>query len=61
MDIRINELQSQIQTTDSKSLLDPRVLKEVVRICVREVKDQMQREQRDAKERKLSPHDGEDK
>jgi hypothetical protein len=61
MDIRINELQSQIKTTDSRSLLDPAVLKEVVRLCVREVKEQLRRDHRDAQDRKLTSHNSGDR
>jgi len=54
MDIRINELNSQIKATDARSLLDPAVLKEVVRICVRAVKEEMEKDKRAADDRRLS-------
>jgi hypothetical protein len=54
MDVRINEVQSRIQTTDSHALLDPRVLHEIVRACVKAVKDEQAREKRLADERRLS-------
>jgi predicted proteasome-type protease len=54
MDIRINEVQSRVQTTDSQSLLDPRVMHEIVRACVRAVKEEQAKESRMAEERKLS-------
>jgi hypothetical protein len=53
MNIRINEIQSQVKTTPSPSLLDPAVLKEIVRLCVREMKNELERAQRDAKERSI--------
>jgi hypothetical protein len=54
MDIRINELQSRVQTTDSQKLLDPRILNEIVRACVRAVKEDLAREKRMSQDRKLS-------
>jgi hypothetical protein len=54
MDIHINEVQSRIQTTDSQKLLDPRVLSEIVRACVRAVKEDQAREKRMAQDRGLS-------
>jgi hypothetical protein len=54
MDIRINELQSRIQTTDSQKLLDPRILNEIVRACLRAVKEDLAREKRMSQDRKLS-------
>jgi hypothetical protein len=54
MDIHISELQSRIQTTDSQKLLDPRILNEIVRACVRAVKEDMAREKRMSQDRKLS-------
>ncbi len=55
MDIRINEVHSQVQATDSRSLLDPRILQEIVRACVAAMKEEMKRDQRIAQERSLTP------
>lgn len=54
MDVRINEVQSRVQTTDSQALLDPRVMREIVRQCVRAVKEEQDREKYMANERKLT-------
>jgi hypothetical protein len=57
MDVRINEVQSRVQTTDSQSLLDPRVMREIVRACVQAVKEDAEKEKRLAAERRLTRHD----
>ena len=44
MDIRINEIHSQVQTIDSKSLLDPHVMRQIVQACVKAVKEDQARE-----------------
>ncbi|HUD49025.1 MAG TPA: hypothetical protein VMR33_19495 [Candidatus Baltobacteraceae bacterium] len=54
MDVRINEVQSRVQATDSKALLDPRVMAQIVRACVRAVKEDQAREKKMAEERKLT-------
>jgi hypothetical protein len=53
MDIRINELQSQVKTADSRSVLDPAMMRDIVRACVRAVKEELERDKRAAKERQL--------
>ena len=55
MDIRIQDMQSRIQTTDSQRLLDPRIMKEIVRACVQAVKEDQARDKRRQKERELTP------
>jgi hypothetical protein len=54
MDIRINRVQSRVETTDSQRLLDPRILNEIVRVCVRAVKEDMARDKRFAQDRDIS-------
>jgi hypothetical protein len=54
VDMRINEVQSRVQATDSQALLDPRVMAQIVRACVRAVKEDQAREKRMAEERKLT-------
>ena len=54
MDVRINEVHSRVQATDSKALLDPRILNEIVRACLRAVKEDQAREKRMMEERKLT-------
>jgi hypothetical protein len=54
MDVRINEVQSRVQVGDSQSLLDPRVMKELVRACVKAVKEELERDKSLEKERRLT-------
>jgi len=54
MDVRINEVESKVQVGDSPTLLDPRVMKEIIRACVKAVKEDQEREKKFDKERKLS-------
>jgi hypothetical protein len=54
MDVRINEVQSRVQVGDSQSLLDPRVMRELVRACVKAVKEEFERDKRLENERRLS-------
>jgi hypothetical protein len=54
MDVRINEVQSRVQVGDSQSLLDPHVMRELVRACVKAVKEELQRDKRLENERRLS-------
>ena len=54
MDVRINEVQSRVQSVDSRSLLDPRILQQIIRACVQAVKEEQARENRMNEERKLT-------
>ena len=54
MDVRINEVQSRVQVGDSQSLLDPRVMRELVRACVKAVKEELERDKRLEGERRLT-------
>jgi len=54
MDVRINEVQSRVQAVDSQALLDPRIMREIVRACVRAVKEDQAREKRAREERALT-------
>ena len=54
MDVRINEVHSQVQTIDSKALLDPHVMRQIVTDCVKAVKEDQARHEQLAKERRLS-------
>jgi hypothetical protein len=54
MDVRINEVQSQVQVGDSQTSLDPRVIRELIRACVKAVKEEQEREKRMEKERRLT-------
>jgi hypothetical protein len=55
MDIRVQDMQSRIQATDSQRLLDPRILKEIVRACVAAVKEDQAREKHRQQDRDLTP------
>jgi hypothetical protein len=55
MDIRINEVQSSVQVGGTATTLEPRVMKELVRACVKAVKEEQEREKRLDKDRKLRP------
>lgn len=39
MDVRINEVNSQVQTVDSKALLDPQVMRQIVNACMNAIKE----------------------
>ena len=54
MDVRINEVQSRVQVGDSQSLLDPHIMRELVRACVKAVKEELERDKRLENERRLS-------
>jgi hypothetical protein len=57
MDVRINEVQSNVNVGNSQSLMDPHVMREIVRACVKAVKEELEREKRLEKERRLSSRD----
>ncbi len=59
-DVRINEVQSQVQLTDSRSMLDPRVMREIVRACVKAVKEEQALEKRLADDRRVRSTDSSD-
>ncbi|PWU14361.1 MAG: hypothetical protein C5B50_17430 [Verrucomicrobia bacterium] len=54
MDVRINEVQSRVQAADSHALLDPQVMREIVRQCLRALKEEQEQEKYMAQERKLA-------
>jgi hypothetical protein len=54
MDVRINEVNSQVQTVDSRAMLDPQVMREIVKACVKAVKEDQARQKHLADERRLS-------
>ena len=55
MDVQINEVQSQVHAVDSQTLLEPRVLQQIVRACIRAINDEQTREKRLSDERRLTP------
>jgi len=54
MDVRINEVQSKVQTVNSKALLDPVVMREIVKACVQAVKEDQARQKLLAEDRRLN-------
>lgn len=54
MDIRIQDVQSRVQATDTQKLLDPRVMKQIIRACVEAVREDQAREKRRAQDRELT-------
>ena len=54
MDVRINEVQSQLHTMDSQSLIDPRILRQIVRACMEAMEEKQAREKREQDERRLT-------
>jgi len=50
MDVQINEVQSRVQVMDSQRMLDPRVMQEIVRTCVRAMREEMERDKRRARD-----------
>lgn len=53
MHTRVNDMHSRIQPIDSQSLLEPR-MREIVRMCVRAVKEELAREKRMADNNRLT-------
>lgn len=56
MEVNIGEVTSQVQVADSQSLLDPRVLEQIVRICVERVREEQAKSERVKSERALRPN-----
>jgi predicted proteasome-type protease len=54
MDVKIQEVQSRIEATDSQSLLDPRIMRQIVQVCVQAVKEELARDKRRQNDRELS-------
>ena len=54
MDIRINEVQSRVQTMDSQALLEPQVMRQIVKACVKAVQEDQARQKHLAGERQLN-------
>jgi hypothetical protein len=54
VDVRINEVHSQVKTVDSKALLDPHVMRQIVQACVKAVKEDQARQKQLVSERQIS-------
>lgn len=57
VDVRINNVSSNVQIGDSQSLLDPNVMREIVRACVKAVKEELEHDKRLTEERRLTSSD----
>lgn len=55
MDVRINQVNSQVQTVDSKALLDPHVMRQIVKACMKAIKEEQDRQKRLKDDRDLTP------
>jgi hypothetical protein len=53
MDFRINNVSSEVKVGDSQSLMDPHVMRELVRACVKAVKEELARDKVREEERRL--------
>ena len=54
MDVRINEVQSTVKAVDSKALIDPHVMRQIVQACIKAMKEQQAREKQLASDRQIS-------
>jgi hypothetical protein len=54
VDVRINEVQSQVQAVNSKPLLDPHVMRQIVKACVKALKEDQARQKQLAEDRRMS-------
>jgi hypothetical protein len=54
VDVRINEVSSRVQTVDSKSMLDPAVMRQIVKACVKAVKEDLARQKQLAEDRQMN-------
>jgi len=56
MDVNIEKVASRVQVADSQSLLDPRVLEQIVKICIERVREEQAKQKRIQAERELQPN-----
>jgi len=54
MEMRINRVESRVHATDSDVLMDPEIRREIVRLCVAAVKEDLQRDKRIAEESRVT-------
>jgi hypothetical protein len=55
LDVRINEVNSQVRTVDSKAMLDPAVMRQIGKACVKAMQEHQERQKHLADERSLTP------
>jgi hypothetical protein len=56
MDVNIEEVTSRVQVADSQSLLDPRVLEQIVKMCIERMREEQAKQKRVQAERELRPN-----
>jgi hypothetical protein len=54
VDVRINEVHSEVQTVNSNQLLDPQVMRQIVKACVRALKEDQARQKQLAEDRRMN-------
>jgi hypothetical protein len=54
MEMKINRVESRVHATDSDVLMDPEIRREIVRLCVAAVKEDLQRDKRIAEESRVT-------
>jgi hypothetical protein len=54
MDVRINEVQSRVQTLDSRMILDPQIMRQIVKACVAAIEEEQARQKHLVSERQLN-------
>jgi len=54
VDVRINRVDSQVQTVDSQSMLDPRVMRQIVKACMKAIQEEQARQKRLKDDRDLT-------
>ena len=55
MDVHIGEMNSTVRTTDSRELLSPLILEQIVRVVLERFSEEQDHERRVAEERRLRP------
>lgn len=58
MDIRIDEMTSNVRSTDSRALIDPAILNRIVAAVITRMREENDREARTNRERRLTPSSG---
>jgi hypothetical protein len=53
MDVRINQVSSSVNVTDSQSMLSPQVMNQLLRVLREQIREELEREQRIEAERRL--------
>jgi hypothetical protein len=54
MDVHIQEVDSQVQALDSKSLLDPKVMRQIVQACMKAIQENHEHQKKLQNDRTLT-------